>query len=75
MNTVAKALLFAVGSHVMRYGAEWLYWEKCTGLFVSIFSGGSPACQGLRTVVDTLSVSTINCATLLVTTAPQLLGA
>ena len=75
MHTVAKALLFAVGSHVMRYGAEWLYWEKCTGFFVSIFSGGSPACQGLRTVVDTLSVSTINCATLLVTTAPQLLGA
>jgi hypothetical protein len=75
MNPLYKALLFAVGSHVMRYGAEWLYWEKCTGLFVSIFSGGSPACQGLRTVVDTLTVSTINCATVLVTTAPRLLGA
>ena len=75
MHAVAKALLFAVGSHVMRYGAEWLYWEKCTGLFVSIFSGGSPACQGLRAVVDTLSVTTINCATVLVTTTPRLLGA
>ena len=75
MNPLYKAMLFAVGSHVMRCGAEWLYWEKCTGLFVSIFSGGSPACQGLRAVVDTLSVTTINCATVLVTTAPRLLGA
>jgi hypothetical protein len=74
MNSLYKAILFAAGSHVMRYGAEWLYWEKCTGLFVSIFSGGSPACQGLRTVVDTLSVTTINCATVIAATAPRMLG-
>jgi hypothetical protein len=74
MNSLYKAILFAAGSHVMRYGAEWLYWEKCTGLFVSIFSGGSPACQGLRTVVDTLSVTTINCATVIAATTPRMLG-
>lgn len=75
MNPFYKAILFALGSHVVRFGAEWLYWEKCTGFFVSIFSGGSPACQGLRAVVDTLTATTINYATVLAATAPRLLGA
>lgn len=75
MQPLFKAILFALGSHAVRFGAEWLYWEKCTGFFVSIFAGGSPTCVGLRTVVDTLTTTTINYATALVTTAPQLLGA
>lgn len=75
MRPIIKALLFALGSHAVRFGAEWLYWKNCTGILVSIFSGGSPACQGLRTVVDTLSTTMINYAAAVVTTAPRLLGA
>ena len=75
MNPLAKALCFALGTHVMRFGAEWLYWQKCTGFFTSIFAGGSPACQGLRTVVDVLSTNTVHYATALASTVPRLLGA
>lgn len=53
-----KLVAIVVGSHVVRWLCEWLYYENCAGFITSIFAYASPTCHGLRWVADTVSTHT-----------------
>lgn len=52
------AAAIVVGSHVIRWASERLYYDHCAGFITSIFAYASPTCQGLRWVADTVSTNT-----------------
>ena len=52
MNIYVKALGIIIGSHVVRWAAEYAYFTQCAGFWTSIFSWNSPTCRGLRWTAD-----------------------
>ena len=52
MNMYVKALGIIIGSHFVRWAAEYAYFTQCAGFFSSIFSWNSPTCRGLRWTAD-----------------------
>ncbi len=59
MNLYAKALTVIVGSHVVRWAAEYAYFTQCAGFWTSIFSWNSPTCRGLRWVSDSVMTNVV----------------
>jgi len=60
MNIYAKALGIIIGSHFMRWAAEYAYFTQCAGLWTSIFSWNSPTCRGLRWAADSVMTNVVN---------------
>jgi len=54
-----KVLGIIVGSHVVRYMAEYMYFTQCAGLWTSIFTWNSPTCKGLRWVSDSVMTNVV----------------
>jgi len=59
MNIYAKALGILIGSHVVRWVAEYTYFTQCAGFWTSIFSWNSPTCRGLRWVSDSVMTNVV----------------
>jgi hypothetical protein len=55
---VMRLLAIVIGSHVIRWFSERLYYEHCAGFVTSIFAYASPTCQGLRWIADTVATNT-----------------
>jgi len=53
-----KVIAIVIGSHIIRWLSERLYYENCAGFVTSIFAYSSPTCQGLRWVADTVATNT-----------------
>ena len=53
-----RLLAIVVGSHIIRWISERLYYEHCAGFVTSIFAYASPTCQGLRWIADTVATNT-----------------
>jgi hypothetical protein len=60
MNLYAKALGIIIGSHFVRWAAEYAYFTQCAGLWTSIFSWNSPTCRGLRWAADSVMTNVVN---------------
>jgi hypothetical protein len=60
MNLYAKALGIIIGSHFVRWAAEYAYFTQCAGLWTSIFSWNSPTCKGLRWAADSVMTNVVN---------------
>ena len=60
MNIYAKALGIIIGSHFVRWAAEYAYFTQCAGLWTSIFSWNSPTCRGLRWAADSVMTNVVN---------------
>jgi hypothetical protein len=60
MNLYAKALGIVIGSHFVRWAAEYAYFTQCAGLWTSIFSWNSPTCRGLRWAADSVMTNVVN---------------
>lgn len=54
-----KTILFLMGSHIMRWTAEYTYFTQCAGFINSIFSWGSPTCKGLRWFADSIATNVV----------------
>jgi len=54
-----KVLGIIVGSHVVRYMAEYMYFTQCAGFWTSIFTWNSPTCKGLRWVSDSVMTNVV----------------
>lgn len=54
-----KAAAIIVGSHLVRYMAEYMYFTQCAGFWNSIFSWNSPTCKGLRWTADSVMTNTV----------------
>jgi hypothetical protein len=63
MNLYAKALGVIIGSHFVRWAAEYAYFTQCAGLWTSIFSWNSPTCRGLRWVADSVTTNVVGIIT------------
>lgn len=59
MNLYVKAAGFLIGSHVVRWAAEYAYFTQCAGFLNSIFAWGSPTCKGLRWVADSVTTNIV----------------
>jgi lipopolysaccharide biosynthesis regulator YciM len=59
MNASVKLVALLVGSHVVRYVAEYMYFTQCAGFWNSIFSWNSPTCRGLRWVSDSAMTNVV----------------
>jgi hypothetical protein len=59
MNMYAKALGIIVGSHVVRWAAEYAYFTQCAGFWNSIFAWNSPTCRGLRWTADSVMTNIV----------------
>jgi hypothetical protein len=71
MNLYAKAIGIIVGSHFVRWAAEYAYFTQCAGFWSSVFAWNSPTCRGLRWVADSV---TTNIVGIITGYAPKLLG-
>jgi hypothetical protein len=60
MNLYVKALGIIIGSHFVRWAAEYAYFTQCAGLWTSIFSWNSPTCRGLRWAADSVMTNVVN---------------
>ena len=60
MNIYTKALGIIIGSHVVRWAAEYAYFTQCAGFWTSIFSWNSPSCRGLRWVADSVMANVVS---------------
>jgi hypothetical protein len=58
-STLVKALVVIVGSHFVRWGAEYAYFTQCAGFWTSIFAWNSPTCRGLRWVADSVMTNVV----------------
>jgi len=54
-----KVLGIIVGSHIVRYMAEYMYFTQCAGFWTSIFTWNSPTCKGLRWVSDSVMTNVV----------------
>jgi len=63
MNIYVKAMIVAVGSHVTRWMAEYLYYTQCAGFWNSIFAWNSPMCRGLRWTADSVMTNVVTMTT------------
>jgi hypothetical protein len=54
-----KAAAVIVGSHFVRYMAEYMYFTQCAGLWNSIFAWNSPTCKGLRWTADSVTTNVV----------------
>lgn len=54
-----KLVALLVGSHVVRYVAEYMYFTQCAGFWNSIFSWNSPTCRSLRWVSDSVMTNVV----------------
>ena len=54
-----KLVALLVGSHIVRYMAEYMYFTQCAGFWSSIFSWNSPTCRGLRWVSDSAMTNAV----------------
>jgi len=54
MNMYAKTIGIIIGSHVVRWAAEYAYFTQCAGFWNSIFAWNSPTCRGLRWTADSV---------------------
>lgn len=59
MSTWAKALTIILGSHVVRWAAEYAYFTQCAGFWTSIFAWNSPTCRGLRWAADSVMTNVV----------------
>ena len=59
MNLYAKALGIIIGSHVVRWAAEYAYFTQCAGFWTSIFAWNSPTCRGLRWTADSVMTNVV----------------
>lgn len=59
MNLYAKAIGVIVGSHIVRWVAEYAYFTQCAGFWTSIFSWNSPTCRGLRWTADSVMTNVV----------------
>jgi hypothetical protein len=59
MNFYTKTLVFLIGSHVVRWAAEYAYFTQCAGFWTSIFAWGSPTCKGLRWLADSVTTNIV----------------
>jgi hypothetical protein len=59
MNIYAKALAVILGSHVVRWAAEYAYFTQCAGFWTSIFAWNSPTCRGLRWAADSVMTNVV----------------
>lgn len=62
-NVYIKAFLIIAGSHVVRWGAEYVYYTQCAGFWSSIFAWNSPTCRGLRWVSDSVGMNALSVIT------------
>jgi hypothetical protein len=60
MKMWAKALGIIIGSHFVRWAAEYAYFTQCAGLWTSIVSWNSPTCRGLRWAADSVMTNVVN---------------
>lgn len=70
-----RLVALLVGSHVVRYMAEYMYFTQCAGFWNSIFSWNSPTCRGLRWVSDSVTTNAVGLIGGYSVTALQLLNA
>lgn len=63
MNLYAKTIGIIVGSHFVRWAAEYAYFTQCAGLWTSIFSWNSPTCRGLRWMADSAMTNVVGIVT------------
>jgi hypothetical protein len=54
-----RAAAIILGSHVVRYMAEYMYFTQCAGFWSSIFSWNSPTCKGLRWAADSMMTNVV----------------
>jgi hypothetical protein len=59
MNLYAKAIGVIIGSHFVRWAAEYAYFTQCAGFWSSIVSWNSPTCRGLRWVADSAMTNVV----------------
>jgi hypothetical protein len=59
MNLYAKAIGVIIGSHCVRWAAEYAYFTQCAGFLSSIVSWNSPTCRGLRWVADSAMTNVV----------------
>jgi hypothetical protein len=63
MHKYLKIATVIVGSHFMRWAAEYAYFTQCAGLWTSIFSWNSPTCRGLRWTADSAMTNVVGVIT------------
>lgn len=74
MRIYLKAAIILVGSHVVRWVSEYLYYRQCGGFFSSMFAYGSPTCRGLRWTADTATGNIFGVARLVSAVRYQIQG-
>lgn len=62
MNLYLKVAAVVVGSHLLRWGSEYMYYTQCGGFFNSIFAWGSPTCRGLKWVSESATMNILDVA-------------
>lgn len=59
MNVYVRVFIIAIGSHVIKWAAEYAYFTQCAGFWNSIFSWNSPVCIGLRWTADSVMTNAV----------------
>jgi len=66
MTPYYRLAAIVLGSHCIRWASEQLYHQQCAGFISSIFAYGSPTCQSLRWIADTVTTRSIAVVTPLI---------